>query len=290
MRGRLSTPRCRASIPFWLLFAGGPLAAQELTARLDLSSSTRYVWHGLSRADAFGAQPSVAAGARFGRLTIASGLVRHYELDQADPGELSQLGAGTGSVGEDDVWAEAAFDHGRLRFRSGVVHYVFRGELPESGAGPVGNTTEIYAAASAISPYLNPTVELWWDVGQVRGGFLRASASSPVIGWPLPPYLFVALTGDVGVNLSQGPDPDRPDDLANFAGPGVTHVGLGMIIDRRLHYWPGWGSASLGIGINSQLNLDPATRYNGTGSSRDLIFWLSAGLTLLLGGEARTVR
>jgi hypothetical protein len=203
---------------------------------------------------------------------------------------LSQVGADGGHVGEDDVWAEAAFESGRLRFRTGVLHYVFRGESLEGGAGPMTNTTEIYAAASGNSPYLNPALELWWDVGTIQGGFVRGSVSSPVIGWPFEPFFFAVLTGDVGVNVSQGPDPATSDDLANFASSGVTHVGLGMTIDRRLHHWRGWGAASLGLGLNGQLNLDQATRYNGTGPSRNLMFWLSVGVTFLLGGEARTLR
>jgi len=289
MRGCRSTLGFRVVSLLWLSFTSAPLAAQ-LTARLDLSSSTRYVWHGLSRADGNVAQWSTAAGLWLGRLTIAGGFIRHFELDQASPGELSELGDGTGHVGEDDVWAEGAFEHGRLRFRSGVVRYVFRGESPKGGGGPLRNTTEIYVAAAATSPYLNPTVEVWWDVGPIQGGFLRASASSPVIGWPFQPFFFVALTGDVGVNVSQGRDAARPGDLANFAGRGVTHVGLGVIIDRRLHHWRGWGSASLDVGLNSQLNLDQATRYNGIERSCNLMLWLSVGLTLLLGGEAKTLR
>ena len=254
-------------------FASAPLAAQ-FDARLDLSSSTRYVWHGLSRAGGIGLHPSAAAGFRFGAFTLATGLVRHYEWDRQ--------GQGTGRVGEDNVWAQGGFDHGRFRFRSGVVRYVFR--------DPLRNTTELYAVAGATSRYLNPSLEAWWDVGRVHGGFLRATASSPVIGWPLEPYFFLALTGDVGVNLGQAPNPARPNDLANFAGRGVTHAGFGVNLVRRLRHWSGLGSASLELGLNSQLNLDEATRDDGIARRRNLITWFSAGITVLLGGEARVLR
>lgn len=287
MRG--SRPAIGVASLFWLPFSGGPLAAQ-FTARLDLSSSNRYVWHGLSRAAGMVIQSSAAAGVGLHRLTIAGGVVRHYELDQVSSGEISELGDGGGHTGEDDLWAQAAVDLGHFRLRSGVVRYVFRGETPVGGGGPLANTTEIYAALDASSAYFNPTFEAWWDVGRVRGGFLRATATSPVIGWPLEPFFFIALSGEVGVNLGQEPDPAQPGDPANFASRGVTHVGLGLNIARRLHTWSGVGSASLDLRVNSQFNFDDATRYNGVGRTSDVKVWLSAGITAVLGGDARALR
>ena len=287
MRG--SWPAIGIASVFWWPFTSEPLAAQ-FTARLDLSSSNRYVWHGLSRAAGGVIQSSAATGFRLQRFTIVGGVVRHFEWDQPAPGGLSQLGDGNGHTGEDDIWAQGACDLGRLRLRSGVVRYVFRGKAPVGGGGPLGNTTEVYVAVDATSRYLNPTLEAWWDVGRVRGGFLRATATSPVIGWPLEPYLFIALGGEVGVNLGQEPDPTRPGDLASFAGRGVTHTALGVKIASRLHSWSGVGSATLDLGVNTQFNFDDATRYDGVGRSRNVILWLSAGITVLLGGEARVRR
>ena len=272
-----------------LLVPGACLAAQ-FEARLDLSSSNRYTWHGLSRAAGIVAQSAVAAGFRSGRLTIATGFVRHHELDRVSPGELTELGTGSGRVGEDDFWAQAGLELGRFRLSSGVVRYHFRGEAPEGGGGPLRNTTEVSAAAGTIGRYLNPTLEAWWDVGRVRGAFLRASATSPVVGWPFEPFFFIALAGEVGLNLGQGPDPARPGDLANFSDRGVTHAALALNTVHRLHHWGGVGSASLSFGLNSQLNFDEAARFNGLGRRNGLILWLSAGVTLLLGGEARVLR
>ena len=267
-----------------------PTLAAQFEARLDLSASNRYVWHGLSRAAGCVVQSSAAAGFRIDRFTISTGWVRHHELDQVSPGEITELGVGKGRVGEDDVWVQGAFDLGRLQLRSGVVRYVFPGLAPEGGGGPLRKTTEVYASAGTTSKYLNPSVEAWWDVGRVRGGFLKASASSPVIGWPLEPFVFIALTGEAGVNLGQGRDPARPHDLANFFGRGVTHAGLGLTGVYPLQHWSGVGSASLDFGLNSQLNLDRATRFNGIGRTSRLMLWLSAGVTLLLGGEAKVLR
>lgn len=266
-----------------------PLSAQ-FHARLDLSSSNRYVRNGLSRAAGLLVQSSMTTGFRFDRLSINGGIVRHLELDQVRSGELSELGAGQGRVGEDDFWAGAAFDAARLHFRSGVIRYVFRGETPQGAAGLLRNSTEIYAAVGAKSTYLYPTLEAWWDVDQVRGAFLKASAASPVIGWPYAPFLFISITGELGMNLGQGRDPARPGDLANYVDRGLTHAGLGLNVLRRLKHWDSVGSASLSVDWTGQLNLDEATRFDGFGRSINQSSWVSVGVTVVLGGEARVLR
>jgi hypothetical protein len=257
---------------------------------LDLAASNRYVWHGLSRAGGIVLQPSLAAGYQLRSLSLAIGLARHYELDQVSPDELSELGNSAGHLGEDNLWVQADLGLGSVRLRSGIVRYVFRGASPQGGAGPLGNTTEAYLAAGVTSTYLNPLLEAWWDLDQVRGGFIRASASSPVMGWPIAPFFFVSLGGEIGLNLGQAADPTRPSDLANFSERGLTHAGLGLDLLFRVSQWPGLGSANFSVALNSQLNLDDATRYDGIGRSQNVIVWLSAGVTLLLGGEARTLR
>lgn len=260
------------------------------SARLDLTTSNRYVWHGLSRAAGIVLQPSLAVGYQFRGLSLASGLVRHYELDRPSPGELSELGNSAGYLGEDDLWVQADLAVGRVRLRSGIVRYLFRGTAPLGSGGPLRSTAETYLAVGTVSRYLNPLLEAWWDVDRVRGGFLRASASSPVVGWPIEPFFFVTLGAEIGLNLGQGRDPSRPDDLANFSHRGLTHAGLGLDLLFRVSRWPGLGSANLNLGLNSQLNLDDATRDNGIGRTKTVILWLSAGVTVLLGGEARAER
>jgi hypothetical protein len=274
---------------FEISLSTAPLAAQ-FSARFDLATSTRYVRHGLSRAAGFIVQPSVAAGFGFHAITLAGGLVRHYELDHVGPGEISELGTGGGQIGEDDAWAEATLALGALRVKAGLLRSVFRGTAAISGAGPLGNTTEAYSAVALTTRYLNPSLEAWWDVSRVRGGFLLASASSPMIAWPYSPFFFISADGEVGMNLGQQPDAGRPDELANFASRGLTHAALGFNVLIRLQQWRGLGAANLDLGLKNQLNLDDATRYNGSGRSKDFIVWVTAGLSLLLGGEARVVR
>jgi len=278
----------------WSCLAGlvvaAPPAAAQLSARTDLSAGGRYVWHGISRAAGLVAQPSLAVGLRVHRFSLESGAVLHYELDRVSSGELSETGAGGRHLGEEDLWGRASLLVGPTRLDAGVVRYGFRGDSGTGGLGPARNTTELYAALSITSSYLNPSLEAWWDVERVRGAFLRAAFDLPVLGWPFPPYAFAFVQGDMGLNVGQGPNPARPGELANFAGRGITHVGLGAGAEVRARRVSGIGWATLAVGVRSQLNLDDATRFDGAGRNRDFSAWLWTGITVVVGGEARERR
>ncbi|HEY3219144.1 MAG TPA: hypothetical protein VGJ80_00305 [Gemmatimonadales bacterium] len=268
----------------WIVTA--PAAAQ-LSARADVSSGGRYVWHGVSRAAGLVAQPSLAAGVRHRGFSLESGAVLHYELDRASAGELSETGAGERLLGEADFWGRASLVVGPTRLDAGVVRYSFRGDSTRGGLGRARNTTEVYAALSATSA-VNASLEAWLDVERVRGAFLRASLDLPVLGWPFPPFAFGFVEGDVGLNVGQGPNPARAGELANFAGRGITHVGLGMGAEVRTGRLSRIGWTTLGVGLRSQLNLDDATRFNGAGRNRDFSAWLWTGFTIVLGSDAQS--
>lgn len=265
-------------------------AGAQLSARADLYAGGRHVWHGVSRSAGLVAQPSMAAGLRFSGVSIEAGAVLHYELDSVSTGELSQTGTGNRHLGEEDFWGRASLVLGPTRLSGGVVRYAFRGDSAQGGVGTDRNTTEIFTSLSTTTRYLNPTLEAWWDVERVRGAFLRASFDLPVLGWPFPPYAFLFVQGDMGLNIGQGPNPARPEELANFARQGVTHLGLGFGTEVRAARLSGIGSATLAVGARSQLNIDAATRVNGAGRSKDFIVWLWTGVTIVLGAEARNAQ
>ena len=277
----------------WLCLTGlvtAPPVAAQLSARTDVSTSGRYVWHGISRAAGLVAQPSLAIGLRVHRVSLESGAVLHYELDRVSTGELSETGAGGRRLGEEDLWGRASLLVGPTRLDAGVVRYVFRGDPAQGGLGPTRNTTEVYGALSVTSRYVNPSLEAGWDVERVRGAFLRAAFDLPVLGWPFPPYAFAFVQGDMGLNVGQGPNAARPAELANFAGRGITHIGLGVGAEIRGRRVSGIGWATLAVGVRSQLNIDDATRFNGTGRNRDFSAWLWTGITVVVGGAAREPR
>jgi hypothetical protein len=235
-------------------------AAAQISGRADLSVNGRYVWHGLSRARGWVAQPSLALGVRIRALSLEGGAVSH--------------------PGERDFWGRAALTLGPARLRTGIVRYVFRADT--------ASTTELYAGFTFTGSFTQ-TYEAWWDVDRVRGAFLRASVDLPVLAWPFPPAAFVFVEGDVGLNVGQGPNAARPSDLANYAGRGLTHVGLGLGADLRATRLGSIGWATLGAGVRSQINLDAATRVDGA-RNRDFLVWVWTGITVVWGGDARTLR
>ena len=269
--------------------AAVPVAAQ-LSARADVSAGGRYVWHGISRSAGLVAQPSLALGLRIHRLSLESGGVLHYELDPASTGELSESGAGGRPLGEQDLWGQTSFTLGPTRLHAGLVRYVFRGDSGTGGVGPAHNTTEVFASVSTTTRYFNPTLEGWWDVDRVRGAFFRGSFDFPVLGWPFPPYAFVFVQGELGLNIGQGPNPDRPAELANFATKGITHVGLGLGTEVQVRRLSGIGLVTLGLGLRSQLNVDDATKFDGPGHRQDFIVWLWTGITMVLGEAKGSLR
>ena len=272
-----------------LIVVAAPATAQ-FSGRADVMAGGRYVWHGISRAGGLVAQPSMAVGLRVRSISLEGGAVLHYELDHVSPGELSESGAGGSRLGEEDFWGRALLTLGTARLQSGVVRYVFRGDSGSGGVGPARNTTEVYAALTSASSTFNPVLEAWWDVDRVRGAFLRASVDVPILGWPFPPYIFGFVEGDAGLNLGQGPNPARPGELANFARRGITHVGLGVGAEMRAKRLPAIGLTTLALGLRTQLNLDDATRVDGVGRRRDFLVWAWTGMTVVVGGDARSLR
>jgi len=264
--------------------------AAQFSTRADVSVAGRYVWHGISRAEGLVAQPSLAVGFRVQRLALESGAVLHYELDRVSAGELSETGAGARHLGEEDLWGGALLVLGPTRLHAGIVRYVFRGDPAQGGVGSARNTTELFASVSTTSRYLNPTVEAWWDVARVRGAYLRGSFDVPVLGWPFPPYAFLFVQSEIGLNLGQGPNPAQPGQLANFAARGITHVGLGLGTEVQIRRLSGIGTATLAFGARSQLNVDEATKFDGVGRRRDFVVWLWTGMTIVLGREVKDGR
>jgi len=263
-----------------LLVLAVPAHAQ-LSARADATVTGRYVWHGISRAAGLLAQPSLAAGFRLHGLSLDGGAVLHYELDRVAPGELSEVGTGNGGLGETDFWGRAALDVGPARLQASVVRYTFQGDPARGGLGPALNTTEVYAALSTTTQYTRKSLEAWWDVDRVHGGFLRGSFDLPILGWPFPPFAFLFVDGEAGLYIGQH---------ANFDHRGVTHAALGVGAELRAGHLGGIGWATFAGGLRTQLNLDDATRFSGVGKSRDVVVWLWSGVTVVLGRDAREVR
>ena len=259
----------------------------QISARLDVTTTSRYVWHGLERVSCcLVVEPAFATGFQAGSFILDAGIVRYYEPFRAPTWAASEVGAQSRGLGEENLWMRTGVALGPLQLSGGVIRYLFYGQTINGGLSSARNTSEIYTGVRLQGAYVRPTVESWWDVDRVKGGFLRVSASLPALAWPFPPYAFTYIDGELGINLGQGPDAGQ---LANFASRGVTHAGLGATADVRTGAVPG-GQGVLSLGFRTQLNFDDATRATGANHQSDVVAWFWAGLTVLIGGDAKVLQ
>jgi hypothetical protein len=249
--------------------AGGDPTA--LWARFDVQTTTRRLWHGLTRVSGLGvtSQAQVGTRAPFGSLAI--GALETWDLCQC-LGKVRLLGGPRRGPGELDLWGEYRLGTGDLALSAGAVRYIFHGRSGEGGIGSEWNSTEVYFTAEVQQVYLSPRVSAWVDLGPVRGTYLELGGSLPLLGWPYPPFHEIYLDGEVGFSVSQGPNPERPAQLARFRRNGITHAKLKLGADlmrRRYTTFP--------VGIELQANFDEAVRRPRSGPARDLSFGISAG-------------
>lgn len=268
-----------------VVFLTPATASAQLVARGDALVSGRYVWHGISAADATTFQPSLAVGWRAGGFGLDGGLVWHYELDRRDLGELGESPGGKG-LGERDAWTRASVESGILTVQIGTLHRRFQDPF----LSPAGRTStdEIVVTMATRHKYLNPSLQYWHDVDDSRGRYLQAGARMPIFAWPFPRFWFLSIEAEAGCNL--GRESPLGFDGTGYQRVGLTHLRFGMTGSIRAHRWPGFGFSTIVAGVNTQANFDLATRLDGGPKTRKLATWVWAGLSILVGREAARLR
>src|SRR5437764_13051348 len=197
---------------------------------LDATLSSPYVWRGVTRANGWVVQPEAFVSLKAGGGFLSGGAWASYELGAAGPNDTSDLGAGRAGLAELDYWGQANWSLGLFQASLGGIRYTFRGTAPTAGRTRADNTTELYVDVRATSKYIVPAVALWLDVDRVRGAYLEASATVPLLANPLAPP-FIALITRVAVGYTLG------QEDAYFTRAGATHVDLsasGRVTPRPL--------------------------------------------------------
>lgn len=278
----------RPLIPMLALMAGLVDSAQaQLAANADLALTTPYVWRGVTRANGATLQPEGFLSIRLAQGFLSAGAWGNYELGPRSPGNLSDLGSGRPDWSEVDLWAQYGRHLGEIETTIGAVHYRYLGDHPNATRTAADNTTEIYAGLQLTSTYLVPKLMAYFDVDHVRGAYLEASATVPLLGYPFGnPVVFYA-NGLAGFNISQELNPDRPSQGANFARDGFTHfdfslratLNFGHAIPLSFNLEPHW-----------QFKVDPFTQRTSPepgDATRHIQFWfgvsVSTSVTLIPG-------
>lgn len=246
---------------------------------LDAALSSPYVWRGITRANGWVAQPEAFLSVRVGRGFLSGGAWASYELGQAAPDDLSDLGPGGIGLAELNYWGQATWSLGLMQAALGGIRYSFRGTAP-SGRTSADNTTELYVDVRAISKYIVPGVALWVDVDRVRGAYVEGSATVPLLANPLAaPFIGLITRAAVGYTLGQEVNTGDPAEGAYFSRAGVTHVDLAVSTDVTLH--PLRVPTVLRLEGHAQVSTDDATRPTSASpadAQRSVKLWAALAL------------
>ncbi len=170
-------PRLRLFVAAALLPALGlpsPACAQVYLG-LDATLSSPYVWRGVTRATGWVVQPEGFVSLKAGGGFLSGGAWASYELGNAGPNDLSDLGAGGAGLAELNYWGQATWSLGLMQAALGGIRYTFRGTAPAAGRTRADNTTELYVDLRGTSKYIVPGVALWLDVDRVRGAYIEGA-------------------------------------------------------------------------------------------------------------------
>ena len=277
---RTATPRSSlplATIVLWFV-AWPTRAPAQLYAGLDAAFASRYVWRGVTRVDGAALQPEGYLGLQLDDGYLSAGAWGSYELSRAGPSGLSDLGPGRTGFGEIDYWSQYARALGPVQTSLGFIRYTYRGTLPGPSRTSAASTSEVYGTIQLSRKYLAPRLAAYWDVDRVRGLYLESSGTLPIMANPLgEPFWALYVRGLAGYSLGQELNPAQPNQVANFAGRGLTHVDLSLSFDLRP------GPLTLHHESHAQWSVDDATRRTSADPADDrrVKFWfeLSASWT-----------
>jgi hypothetical protein len=202
-------------------------ACTQVYLGLDATLSSPYVWRGVTRANGWVVQPEGFVSLKAGGGFLSGGVWASYEMGNAGPNDLSDLGIGGAGLAELNYWGQATWSLGLVQAALGGIRYTFRGSAPSAGRTRADNTTELYMELRGTSKYIVPGVAVWLDIDRVRGTYIDGSVTVPVLANPLAkPFVALITRAAVGYTLGQ--------EGAYFARAGVTHVDFAVSTDVTL--------------------------------------------------------
>jgi len=251
-------PFVAAALLFPALGLSSPACAQVYLG-LDATLSSPYVWRGVTRANGWVAQPEGFVGLKAGGGFLSGGVWASYELGNAGPYDVSDLGTGHAGLAELNYWGQATWSLGLVQAALGGIRYTFRGTAPTAGRTRADNTTELYVDLRGTSKYIVPGIAVWLDVDRVQGAYVEGSVTVPVLANPLAAPFFILITrAALGYTLGQDVNTEDPSQGAYFARAGVTHADFAVSTDvtlRPLHV-----PTVLRLEGHLQFSTDDATR------------------------------
>lgn len=243
-----------------LATAATPVAAQTEFG-ITAGFYSAYVWRGLSLVNKPVLQPDINLSLPLGGASLTVGGWSNIELGAYDGDEdISQGGGRSFNLSEFDPYAEVGFTAGRVELAIGGVGYIYPNDAP--GVTTDANTWEVYGKVGFDAP-LAPSLAAYYDIDQVKGLYLEGSLSHDI---PLGPKA-LTIGATAGWSVNQGPNDDEPEEVANFADDGFTHLDLNASIEF------GAGPFSITPSIHVVIAGDDAVKVTKIGSTSDTKLW-----------------
>ncbi len=196
-----------------IAFANGP----QVGGSASVGIFSNYVWRGQKLSNSYVIQPSV--GITYNGF--GANLWANYDSDYNDQGEHT----------ETDLTLDYSFNYERFSFDAGYIYYALEG---------VDDTQEVYFSVS-YDIVLNPTLTVYYDFDEGKGGFVIASVG---YDFELPYKSTLSLGASASYNL-------------NNKVMGYDSVG-----DDFSNFYNGEVSASLSIPVWKTVTVEPSIAYS----------------------------
>lgn len=225
---------------------------------IDVVTASRYEWRGITRRNAWVAQPDLFGGLAVGNFHLTAGGWMNFEFTVADTLIPAAIGLGR-RIGEWNGWFEGQFHFRRGEIAAGITAYHFPNPAAAEAFGnTVFDTWELYGRVEGRPGPLALRLAGWLDVDAVDGAYLEPSLVYRIPLVPLQPVGIPVIDLGLRAGVSLGQAAQDGSENGYFAEDGLTHAEL--FVAPQLHATLFSRNLTLAGSVHLQHNEDPATR------------------------------
>lgn len=235
-------------------------AVSQTTLTVDANVASAFVWRAIHFTNRPVVQADVFLTQSARNLTFTGGAWFNVEpVDYQGTGALHMLTSGNSGPALTAIttWLDGSVSLGGLDATLGITSYQYP---KRTGFAEGFNTTELYAGAGH-SGLLSPHVQVWWDIGKIRGAYVETTIS----------HSFQAAL-PISTSLTAGWSAGQEEEAAESSYFGKAGFAA---LDASLGTSYTLGSLTISPAIHGVLAHDPATQVVtlGGAAERTKIWW-----------------